>query len=53
LCNLGRLQEAKGAAVMLLTDDPGFTISSSVPAARDPDFRQKYFGALIAAGLPE
>jgi adenylate cyclase len=53
LGNLGRLQEAEAAAHMLLAFDPGFTISSRMPAMRDSDARQRYWGALKAAGLPE
>jgi len=53
LGNLGRWQEAKAAADVLLTYDPAFTISSRMPAFRDLDFRQKYWDALRAAGLPE
>lgn len=50
---LGRGQEAKTAAEVLLTYDPGFTIASRVPKYRDAAFQQKYYGSLKAAGLPE
>jgi TolB-like protein/class 3 adenylate cyclase/Tfp pilus assembly protein PilF len=53
LGNLGHWQEAKAAADVLLTHDPGFTISSRAPAFRDPGFKQRYWDALKAAGLPE
>jgi adenylate cyclase len=53
LAGLGRLQEAKAAADVLLSYDPGFTISSRVAAMRDSDARKRYWGALKAAGLPE
>jgi len=50
---LGRGQEAKAAAKVLLTYDPGFTIASRLPKYRDAAFQQKYYGSLKAAGLPE
>jgi hypothetical protein len=53
LSNLGRLQEAKAAADVLPSLDPGFTISSRLPNYRDAAFQQKYYAALTAAGLPE
>jgi adenylate cyclase len=53
LGNLGRLQEAEAAAHTLLAFDPAFTISSRMPAMRDSGVRQRYWGALKAAGLPE
>jgi adenylate cyclase len=49
---LGSLQEAKAAAEVLLKYDPAFTISS-LPTLRDPDFQQRYWDALRAAGLPD
>jgi len=53
LGNLGRWQEAKAAADVLLTYDPAFTVSSRKVTFRDSAFRQKYYGGLQAAGLPE
>jgi adenylate cyclase len=53
LVHLGQLQEAKAVADVLLTHDPAFTISSRMPAMRDCDARERYWGALKAAGLPE
>jgi adenylate cyclase len=51
--SLGRCEEAKAAADVLLAYDPGFTITSRLPVYRDAQFRQKYYGGLKAAGLPE
>jgi adenylate cyclase len=53
LVNLGRLDEAKALAQHFLTIDPGFTIAGRLPPFRDPTFQQRYYGALIKAGLPE
>jgi TolB-like protein/Flp pilus assembly protein TadD len=53
LTRLGRPQEARAAAEVLLTFDPEFTIASRLPSYRDSDFRHSYHAALKAAGLPE
>jgi adenylate cyclase len=53
LVHLGRLPDAKIAAAEFLTFDPAFTISARLPAFRDAEFRQRYYGGLTAAGLPE
>jgi len=50
---LGREQEARAAAEMLLTYDPQFTISSRLAVYRPGEFQQRYHTALKAAGLPE
>jgi adenylate cyclase len=53
LINLGRRQEAMAVAGVLLSYDPGFTISSRMPAIRDPDASRRYLDALRDAGLPD
>jgi len=52
LGNLGRWQDAKAAADVLLTYDPGFTLSR-LPTYRDADFQQIYRGGLKAVGIPD
>jgi adenylate cyclase len=53
LANLGRLQEAKAAADVLLAYDPTYTTSARAAIYRDEDFRRRYYDGLKAAGLPE
>jgi adenylate cyclase len=53
LGSLGRPEEAKAAADALLIHDPTFTVSSRRVSFRDSLFRQKYYGGMQAAGLPE
>jgi adenylate cyclase len=53
LVGLGRLQEAKAAAAVLLAYDPKFAISTRLPKYRDDAFQKRYYDGLKAAGLPE
>jgi adenylate cyclase len=56
LVELGRLEEARAVGQRLLAFDPKYTIA--IAAARhssqqDPQFRERFFAALRAAGIPE
>jgi adenylate cyclase len=53
LALLGRLEESKMAAKVLLDNDPKFSISARVPTYPDPAFQKRYYDALKASGLPE
>jgi adenylate cyclase len=53
LVALGRLEEAKKAAIEFLTLDPNFTILARLPRFRNAAFQTKYYGGLKAAGLSE
>jgi adenylate cyclase len=52
LGSLGRWDDARAAAAMLLVHDPTFTTSSRKVIFRDADFERKYYGGMEAAGLP-
>ncbi|ANY83512.1 adenylate cyclase (plasmid) [Microvirga ossetica] len=56
LVELGRLEEARAVGQRMLAFDPKYTIA--IAAARhssqqDPQFRERFFAALRAAGIPE
>jgi adenylate cyclase len=53
LVALGRLEEAKTAALEFLVLDPSFSILARLPRYRDAAFQAKYYGGLKAAGLSE
>ena len=53
LVALGRLDEARKAAVEFLILDPSFTILARLPRFRNAAFQAKYYGGLKAAGLSE
>ena len=51
---MGNLEKAEGVAKKMLEIDPAFKLSNvrNVPLKREAD-RERYFGALAKAGLPE
>ena len=55
LVELGRLEEARVVGQRLLAQDPEqtVTLADRQHAVRDPQFRERLFAALRAAGIPE
>jgi adenylate cyclase len=55
LVELGRLEEARAVGQRLLALDPKqtVTVAARASAQQDPQFRERFFAALRAAGIPE
>ena len=55
LVELGRLEEARAVGQRLLALDPKqtVTVAARQNPQQDPQFRERFFAALRAAGIPE
>ncbi len=55
LVELGRLEEARAVGQRLLALDPKYTVAVAARQSpqQDPQYRERFFAALRAAGIPE